>query len=303
MTFTAAGYDGTVDEVDWAGLAGMCGVDYGAEGAAGGLAVTGTSGTRTVAIAAGVAFGWGVRAVQAAPDTVSLAANATGLTRYDTIAVDFDWATDTTTVVGITGGATNQLVALTVNPGVHAQMPLAVVAVPNGATSLSAAVVYDHRAWSARLTSGVHPPNAPAFSAVWLSHSTTSAPYRPHTLYRWLGSAWQPLTDPAWTSLPLASGITSAGEVPAYRVLNGCVELRGSARKTSGAFTALASTSLGTLPAGSRPPVATVHAVGSSGGDHPVGRLVVGATGVVSVEFRTGGVTGVWLSGVRAPVT
>ena len=49
--------------------------------------------------------------------------------------------------------------------------------------------------------------------------------------------------------------------------------------------------------------MATVHAVGSSGGDHPVGRLVVGATGVVSVEFRTGGVTGVWLSGVRAPVT
>ena len=288
MSFVSAGYDGTVDEVDWAGIAGMCGVDYGSEGVSGGLAVTGAVGTRQVQAAAGNAFGWGVRAVQAAPDVVTLAANATGVTRYDTIAVDFDWSTNTTALIGITGGSTNQLAALTINPGVHAQMPLAVIAVANGATSLVGAAVTDHRAWSARLTSGVNPPAAPAFSALWLSHGSTVAPYRPNTLYRWTGSAWTSLTDPAWTSLPLASGITSAGEVPAYRVIDGCVELRGSARKTSGAFTALASTTLGTLPAG---------------GDHSVGRLVVDSTGVITVEFRVSGITGVWLTGVRAPVT
>lgn len=95
-TFTSAGYDGTVDEAQWAKIHAMVGVLYAVAGA-GDLLVSGTA--RGIQAAAGSALGYGVLDVVATTSPVSLATPAAG--QWFLIVLRRDWATNTSSVVAI----------------------------------------------------------------------------------------------------------------------------------------------------------------------------------------------------------
>lgn len=142
MTISSVGYDGTIDEVQWAGLTKMVGSPY-AVGDYGHFAVTPVSGIdRTVSIAAGKAYGHGVLDTNSGALTVQLATLASGV-RWDTIAIRRDWspAGGTSTVVGITGTSSQVLASsLNANPGVLDDQPIALVKIVAG-QQVPAAVV------------------------------------------------------------------------------------------------------------------------------------------------------------------
>ncbi|MFC8583223.1 hypothetical protein ACFUGD_01395 [Streptomyces sp. NPDC057217] len=65
---------------------------------------------------------------------------------------------------------------------------------------------------------------------------------------------WQALTPGPWIPLTFASGYVARTGSPAYRVVNGSVELRGTFQRTSGAaFTKGATFTPLVLPSGARP--------------------------------------------------
>lgn len=65
---------------------------------------------------------------------------------------------------------------------------------------------------------------------------------------------WQPLTPGPWIPLTFGTGYVARTGSPAYRVVNGSVELRGTFQRTAGtAFTKGATFTPLTLPVGARP--------------------------------------------------
>lgn len=65
------------------------------------------------------------------------------------------------------------------------------------------------------------------------------------------GANWNPLTPGPWIPFPVASGISYNSGSPAYRLVNGSVELRGTLRRTDGeGFAEATTTHVGTLPGG-----------------------------------------------------
>lgn len=182
MTITSAGYSGTVTQEDWALMAQFSGVDS-AVATSDGCVVTGTAGTRVVSVSPGLSWGWGVLATLSGTNTISLAANGSGSTRWDAIVLRRNWSTETTTLEAVTGTSVEEVPALTVNPGVQADQVLALVAVPSGATDLTGATVRRHVQWAVQTTSGQYQPQAPSYGQRWVDLSTG----RP---YSWDGSAW-----------------------------------------------------------------------------------------------------------------
>jgi hypothetical protein len=82
--------------------------------------------------------------------------------------------------------------------------------------------------------------------------------------YVWSGTAWVPIFTTTWTAVPLssfwASYNSSTWGTFSYRVVGGRVELRGIVQASSGA-----GTTIGTLPAGARPPFSVEMFVDRSG--------------------------------------
>jgi hypothetical protein len=121
MAITSNGYDGTVDEVQWAKLASSLGTRDGV-GGEGDLLVTAVAGLdRTVAIAAGTAYGHGILDTNSASFNVQLTTLGSG-TRWDTIVVRRDWQPPTgiSTLTYVTGTATQAIAAaVNNNPGLH----------------------------------------------------------------------------------------------------------------------------------------------------------------------------------------
>jgi hypothetical protein len=146
VAITSVGYDGTVNETQWAQLIGEAGSRYGVAGA-GDLKVTTLTGQdRTVTIAAGVAHGNGIY------DTLSTAENVGPLpivssgTRWDTIVLRRNWSTNATTPMYLQGTAVQGIASGRVkNPGVQDDQPLALVQITAGQT-LPTAIV-DLRCW------------------------------------------------------------------------------------------------------------------------------------------------------------
>ncbi|AKZ59163.1 hypothetical protein SAM23877_6118 [Streptomyces ambofaciens ATCC 23877] len=67
-------------------------------------------------------------------------------------------------------------------------------------------------------------------------------------------NVWRPLSPGPWKPFSFASGYSAHTGAPAYRIINGEVQLRGVVRRTNGADLVLnTETSLGTLPAEARP--------------------------------------------------
>jgi hypothetical protein len=148
MAITSAGYDGTVDEVQMAGMAPKTGTsEYGVEGA-GDFAVSAVAGQdRTVSIAPGTAWGHFVKDVSDANITKALTAPSSG-SRWDMIVLSRDWQPAGGTTVGkvIEGGSSsNTLPSRLTNPGVTDDQPLALVRVDAGSTTIGD--IIDLRCW------------------------------------------------------------------------------------------------------------------------------------------------------------
>lgn len=149
MAITSVGYDGIVNEAQWAEMIKKVGAaEYGVVGL-GDLKVTPLPGVdRTVSIATGKAWGHGVFDTNDANATIQLDIAATGF-RWDLIALRRDWspAGGTTTIVKINGTATKEIPAGRLKgPGVLDDQPLALVQITAGNTAPTAIV--DLRAWA-----------------------------------------------------------------------------------------------------------------------------------------------------------
>lgn len=148
MAITSVGYDGTVDEVQWASMVSKVGgYEYGVDGA-GHFAVTQSAGTRMISIAAGLAWGRGVMDISDAAAVIQLEAVTTG-SRYDLIALRRTWGPANggpTELVVIKGTSTKAIPSgRKSNPGVIDDQPLALVRVQAGAASIPEIV--DLRVW------------------------------------------------------------------------------------------------------------------------------------------------------------
>lgn len=186
MTIASAGYSGTVTQEDWAKMAQFAGVDT-AVATATDCTVTGVAGTRLVSVADGVSWGWGVLATLTGPNTISLAANGSGSTRWDAIVLRRNWSTKVTTLEAVTGTSVEQVPSLTVTPGVQADQVLALVAVPAGASTLEGATVRQYVQWPVQMTSGVKAPHSPSYGQRWVDLTTGNT-------YAWDGAAWADTT-------------------------------------------------------------------------------------------------------------
>lgn len=111
-----------------------------------------------------------------------------------------------------------------------------------------------------------------------------------------------------WIPLTLAAGVTadtpagSGQQVPAYRLVNGMVELRGFARLSANGAAHPSTVTLGTLPTGARPS-RTIVGLASTGcctahaGAHHTVEIL--STGVVQARFGKTATNWVSLDGVR----
>lgn len=279
MAIASAGYTGTVTQTDWAVMAQFTGYDT-AVAAAGDCAVEGIAGTRVVSVSPGVAWGWGVLDTLTGSNTVSLAANGTGSTRWDAIVLRRDWSTRTTTLAAVTGTSAATIPTLTVNPGVQADQVLALVAVPAGATDLTGATVRRYVQWPVQLTAGAYAPHSPSHMQRWVNAATG-------VVYQWDGSSWSDPLNPAWQAQTLAAGMAGEGISVAARVVLGQVQLRGRIIKSAGYFVEGWSETLFTLPVGLRPP-SLIRGIVAMSGPPGWGSLEIATTGVVRVSCPAG---------------
>lgn len=106
------------------------------------------------------------------------------------------------------------------------------------------------------------------------------------------GQGWVQITPGPWIPLPLQTGYSAFAGAPAYRLLNGSVELRGQISKTDGSlFTSNGSTGyqIAVLPAGYRP-LYTVEMVGAQElATNYYCRIEVDTDGTVIAFVATGG--------------
>ena len=150
MAFTSIGYDGSVNEKQWAELIPSAGSSAYGVTEADDLKVTAVPGQPlTVSVASGSGWGHGVLDTETANTTIACEAITSG-TRWDLIALRRNWqplAGGPTSVVKVTGTSTKELPGgRKVVPGVEDDQPLALVQWTAGQTQPSAIV--DLRCWA-----------------------------------------------------------------------------------------------------------------------------------------------------------
>lgn len=131
MAIEVIGFDGDVDEVQWARqltAAARAGHD---EVVFTGMTLSAGAGTREVTLSTGRAFMGGLWVEVQTPETLALAANSTGSTRVPQVVLESDWGADpgTVTLKELAPGET-----LTKAEGVIWQMRVGTASVANGAT-------------------------------------------------------------------------------------------------------------------------------------------------------------------------
>ncbi|WP_190264885.1 hypothetical protein [Glutamicibacter nicotianae] len=149
MAIVSIGYDGTVDETQWAQMVSKVGVsEYGVD-RAGDFATSIIAGDRAVAVAPGTAWGMGVLDVSDSAVSVLLDSVTTG-SRWDLIVLRRDWTPPGgSTVIAVVKGSSAQQIPSGRNmgtPGVLDDQPLALVRVMAGSTAVQEIV--DLRVWS-----------------------------------------------------------------------------------------------------------------------------------------------------------
>lgn len=139
MAITGAGFDGTLTEADWARIAGPAGVpDQSVPGAsttdlAVTRSITALTATLTATVAPGTYNRHGVLAKSTATETVTFTNPASG-SRWDLVALLYDWTTNSITLTVVQGGTTRALptASMETTPGTKAHVPLALVELTAG---------------------------------------------------------------------------------------------------------------------------------------------------------------------------
>lgn len=177
MTITVIGVAGSMDVTEFSRLMRRAGDALTSEEVATGLQVSVATGTRVVSVSAGESVQAGTLLTSDAAQTVTLAANTSGLSRVDLIIAEIRWTNNGTAtnetnagnIVALTGTpAANpvapNLTSASRNPGVIWRVPLAKVTVTNGAGQLAAGNVADARPLHSNIGSGtsvtIAPPGA-----------------------------------------------------------------------------------------------------------------------------------------------
>lgn len=150
MAITVYGVDPSIDELHWSLLLNDLGNARAGSAVSSGLSVGVATGTRLVSVAAGRSIQAGTLADMTATQTLTLAANGGSQPRISLVCLQVNWSgTSATagTLVEVQGtpAASPVAPALTQNPGVLWQTPLAAVRVAAGAGQLTAANITDAR--------------------------------------------------------------------------------------------------------------------------------------------------------------
>jgi hypothetical protein len=195
VALSVIGFDGTIEETALAKLieAGAW-TGGGGEVVKSGFTVSTPVAVRTVAVASGVAFVGGSLVTSTATENATVSANATSTNRIDWIVVEVNWATNAVTIKSVTGASPSAWPALTRDPGVLWQMPVARVTVRPGVSQLAAADVEACKPLprGARVFDGSVTPGS-ATGATWKTASSVT------------------VTDPGWAWRMSATGIVLFG--------------------------------------------------------------------------------------------
>lgn len=256
MAIVSVGYDGTVDETQWANLVGKAGSsEYGVD-LAGDFQVTPVAGVeRTIRISPGKAWGHGVLDVMDVEQTIQVPAALSGV-RYDMIVLRRDWQPPggSTTLAVIEGTSTWQNLpprnAGTL--GILDDQPIAMIAVTQGSTSIGS--VADLRVWARNGGATAKDTRALQYLAalgstveindtVWIFKNGPTGP-------EWRDSA--KLGDTGWVDLTMRNGWKAWNGVAQVRRIGSRIKFRGGAVNEGASGDSVAFI----VPAGFRPPTA-----------------------------------------------
>lgn len=223
MAWTNWGFDGTINEAQWAQMAGLLGNDYVAAGNSDCL-VTAVPGARSVSVAAGTLYGDGVVSVNSGPETVAMTTPVNG--QWYVIALRRTWATNTAALVAIAGATTStttptapptSLPTLNTNKGVLTDQPIAWAWCNSANTTV---VIFDMRLTpykpiTPQSVSSVNDRNAKFYAPTngmraWRTDTLTEEIYN--------GSAWKPGVaigewqsyTPTVSNFSVGNGVTDA---------------------------------------------------------------------------------------------
>lgn len=234
MAFVDAGYDGTVDEVQFAKMLNRYAV-VGADD----FKATNATGDRMLSIANGTALGPGMLNVGTSFSPIQFDAVTVGTTRWDLVVLRRNWqpAQGTTSIVIIKGGSTMTLPARNQTPGVIDDQPLYLQQVNANSTALGTRI--DLRVW-------VGAGGAEVVSSLALSYLAAPGAqvrlggvewrFSPASNGVW-GWASYPLGDTDWISMSTTLGFTplttSGWSGVRYRVTNGTVFVNGAVTRSA----------------------------------------------------------------------
>lgn len=195
MPITSVGYEGTVDEAQWAELISLVGGrQYGVAGAPDWKVTVGGA-DRQVRVAAGRGFGCGVLDNSTTETVLSLATVSSG-SRWDLIVARRNWGTNATSFAVVTGSATRALPGRAQTPGTLDEQPIALARVQAGQSQV--AEIVDLRVWGG--DGGIF-----ALDPLVLQYLN-----RVGTSVRIAGVDWRRVLDvydnPTWVSSPTAAG-------------------------------------------------------------------------------------------------
>ena len=305
MAITSIGYDGTVDEVQWAKLAPLLGANYRSRG----IGLTVVSGSdRTVRVSTGVLFGYGV--ADTIDATVDLQAGTISSgTRWDTVVLRRNWGSNTSTLQILAGTSTKAQSSLVQsNPGVTDDQVLGLIRLDAGASAVQ-------EIWQPQESSfdPIVTPNSafPDYTKYSYGQLYVAWPFgSPDLAYRG-ASGWRSLLAPSWSTLPLSSNAVAGTNTPQYRVIGDTVELRGSVNPAAGGTFSSSLLQIATLATSLQPQVGGEFVVSADGVSASTfhAQLEVRAAGAATlpgalrVKTSGTGVSEINLDGVRFSLT
>lgn len=195
MPITSVGYEGTVNEAQWAELIALAGGrQYGVAGAPDWKVAVGGA-DRQVRVAAGRGFGFGVLDNSTTETVLSLATVSSG-SRWDLVCARRNWGTNATSFAVVTGSATRALPGRAQTPGTLDEQPIALARVQAGQSQV--AEIVDLRVWGG--DGGIFATDPLVLQ--YLNRVGTSV--------RIAGVDWRRVLDmydnPTWVSSPTAAG-------------------------------------------------------------------------------------------------
>lgn len=293
MPITSVGYEGSVNEEEWAELLAMAGGrQYGVLEPGSWRATVGVA-DREVRLSAGAGFGWGVVDRSTEDASIVLPPTQSGSV-WHLIAMRRDWQANVSAFGSIAGGSAQALPARETTPGTSDDQPLWLARVDAGRSQVQQ--LLDLRVWGSDGGAfAMHP-----LVLQFLNRLGTVVQVGDSQWHRVLDSmgapAWTevPIRSDRWIAIPVSAGRRNGGGVYplGYQRTAGGIILRGAPIMTSGTFTIGAL--LAQLPAGIRPtavvrpPIVT----GSSG----TARLAVGTDGAIRIDRVESGAISTWYS-------